>query len=61
MLRQAYLPADPLAAGLTLELLDALLARVPLFDLACDVSEDAVRCSFEALSGRAYDDWKISN
>ncbi|MDN4510659.1 MULTISPECIES: hypothetical protein [Gordonibacter] len=61
VLRQAYLPADPLAAGLTLELLDALLARVPLFDLACDVSEDAVRCSFEALSGRAYDDWKISN
>ena len=59
-LRQAYLPRDAHAAGLALELLDGLLARVALFRLSCDVSEDAVRCSFEALAGLSYDDWTIT-
>ena len=42
------------------KLLDGLLARVALFRLSCDVSEDAVRCSFEALAGLSYDDWTIT-
>lgn len=56
MMRQVYLPEDPAAAGATLELLDALLARTPLFELFCDMSEDAVRTSFEGLIGERYED-----
>lgn len=53
-MRQVYMPNDALAAANTLELMDALLTRVPLFNLACDMSEDAVRVSFEALTGLPY-------
>lgn len=51
---QIHLPADPAAAGLVLELLDSLLKYVPIYVLECDISEDAVRCSFEALTGLEY-------
>lgn len=54
-MRQVYMPNDALAAANTLELMDALLTRVPLFGLACDMSEDAVRVSFEALTGLPYE------
>ena len=54
VMRQVYLPNDALAAATTLELLDNLLARTPLFGLACDMSEDSVRTSFEALTGLPY-------
>lgn len=53
-MRQVYMPNDALAAVNTLELMDALLTRVSLFSLACDMSEDAVRVSFEALTGLLY-------
>lgn len=53
-LRQVYLPANAQAAGLTLDLLDRLLARVPLCELSCTISEDAVQASFEALTGLSY-------
>ena len=54
LFKQVYLPADTLAAGLTLELVDMLIKKVPLYVLKCDMSEDAVRCSFEALTGLSY-------
>lgn len=54
LFKQVYMPADPGAVGLTLELLDTLLKNVPLYLLECDISEDAVRCSFEAMTGLAY-------
>lgn len=54
LLRQIYLPANTEAAGLTLELLDAMLKNVPVYLLECDMSEDAVRCSFEAMTGLPY-------
>lgn len=54
LFKQVYLPADTLAAGLTLELVDTLLKKVPLYSLTCDMSEDAVKCSFEALTGLSY-------
>lgn len=54
LFKQVYLPADTLAAGLTLELVDMLIKKVPLYVLTCDMSEDAVRCSFEALTGLSY-------
>lgn len=54
LFNQVYLPADTLAAGLTLELVDMLIKKVPLYILTCDMSEDAVKCSFEALTGLTY-------
>lgn len=54
IIRQVYLPPDALATASTLELLDALLARVPVYNLAVDMSEDAVRVSFETLTGMPY-------
>lgn len=54
LFKQIYLPADTLAAGLTLELVDMLIKKVPLYVLTCDISEDAVRCGFEALTGLSY-------
>ena len=53
-MRQIYFPPDAGAAALTLDLLDAMLARVPVYELACDMSEDAVRASFEGLTGLDY-------
>lgn len=55
IMRQAYMPKGADAAGATLELIDALLTRTPLYELACDMSEDAVRVSFEALTGLPYE------
>ena len=54
IIRQVYLPDDARAAASGLELLDALLTRVPVHDLAVDMSEDAVRVSFEGLTGLPY-------
>lgn len=54
LFRQTYLPQDAAAAAQTMELLDRLLAAVPVYDLRCDMSEDAVSVSFEGLTGKAY-------
>lgn len=54
IMRQIYFPSDAGTAVLTLDLLDAMLARVPAYELACDMSEDAVRTSFEGLTGLDY-------
>ncbi len=54
IMRQVYMPKSAEAAGATLELIDALLTRTPLYELACDMFEDAVRVSFEALTGLPY-------
>jgi hypothetical protein len=54
LFKQVYMPDDAVAVGHTLELLDALIRNVPLYLLECDMSEDAVRCSFETLTGLPY-------
>lgn len=54
IMRQIYFPPDAGAAALTLGLLDAMFARVPVYELACDMSEGAVRASFEGLTGLDY-------
>lgn len=51
---QIYIPEDETAVARTLELADLLLKHVPVYLLTCDMSEDAVRCSFEALTGLSY-------
>lgn len=54
LFKQIYLPATSDAAGTTLELMDLLVRTIPLYHLECDMSEEAVRCSFEALTGLEY-------
>lgn len=56
--KQVYLPSNADAAGKTLELIDTLIQNVPVYMLGCDMSEEAVRCSFEAMTGLSYDNTK---
>ena len=51
---QIYLPDDATTVAHTLELVDTLVKHIPLYALTCDMSEDAVRCSFETLTGLKY-------
>lgn len=50
LMRQIYIPRSTEAACSALELTDNLLRSVPVFQLTCDISEDAVKCSFETLT-----------
>lgn len=54
LFHQVYLPDNQTAVGQTLELVDMLVKHVPLYLLTCDISEEAVRCSFEAMTGLTY-------
>lgn len=51
---QVLLPTEESAAVATLELLDALLACTPTYLLSCDISEEAVKTSFEKMTGQVY-------
>lgn len=55
LFNQVYLPKDANAAQLTLALIDQLIQNVPLYFLECDISEDAVKCSFEGMTGLKYE------
>lgn len=55
LFRQIHIPRDAEAAGKTLELFDALMQAVPLYVLKCDISEEAVKCSYETLTGLSYE------
>ncbi len=46
-----YLPPDEAALGKTLEVLDCLVRNVPVFAFEADMSFDAVKTSFEAMTG----------
>lgn len=59
MLRQTFMPSEDPAATRALEVVDAVLANVPLWRLTCDISEDAVLTSFEALTGLDYDACRV--
>lgn len=54
IIQQIYLPRDKQALVLTLDLLDRILRMTPVYLLHCDISEEAVRTSFEALTGKPY-------
>ena len=54
LLNQIYLPKNEEAARKNLELFSKLVDLVPVYVLECDISEDAVKTSFEALSGQKY-------
>ena len=60
LLGQIYMPRESDGTVLTVDLLDTLLKTVPLKYLYCDISTDAVRKSFEALTGESFDEHRIS-
>ena len=51
---QILFPQDEKNAALTLELTDKLVSEIPCYLLKCDISEEAVQKSFEALTGKNY-------
>ena len=51
LMRQVYYPSDPQTAGKILELLDKMFGNVSFYAMKCDISEEAVRCSFETMTG----------
>ena len=55
---QLLLPTEEWAATKTLELADRLIMDVPAWLLRCDISEEAVRCSFEAMTKKYFDEEK---
>lgn len=58
-INQAYIPKDPHALGLTLDMIDALLKRVPLFELSCDMSRSAVQTSFETMTHYSFNEFAV--
>lgn len=57
LFKQVYNPVDTKAAAATIQLFNRL-AEIPFYSLKCDISEQAVRTSFEKLSGKCYDEYK---
>lgn len=51
---QICIPRDREAQAHAMQAMDSLLRRVRLYVLECDISENAVRTSFEALTGLPY-------
>ncbi len=51
---QVLLPSEEENVVATLELLDKMIAETPAYLLKCDISETAVKTSFEALVGQKY-------
>lgn len=58
VIKQVYRPLNTDSAIKTLELLDRIL-KLPIYILYCNISEQAVKTSFEELTRLSYDDKKI--
>lgn len=54
LIHQVYFTENPEQAGKTMELLNRLFQYVPMYQLECDISEEAVQCSFEIMTGDRY-------
>lgn len=54
IMRQVYFPNEPQAVLKTLSLIDKLIKTVPCFICSVDMSENAVKSTFEALTNKKY-------
>ncbi len=61
LMRQIYLPKDPEGALATMALVDELVKKVPIYLLACNMTEEAAKTSFEAMTGCNFEDAKGEN
>lgn len=50
LMRQIYLPHDPIALSKTLALLGVMIETTPVYMLECDISEEAFETSYNALT-----------
>ncbi len=55
---QILLPDDEENVSMTLELVDKMIMLLPIFLLRCNISEDAVKVSFEEIAKKSYSDSK---
>lgn len=55
LLNQIYLPKNEEAARKNLELFSRLVGLVEFYVLECDITEGAVKASFEAMTGEKYE------
>ena len=46
LMQQVYYTRNPESAGKTMELLDEVFKKVPMYKMECDISREAVECSF---------------
>lgn len=53
-LKQTLLPADPTYTDRLAVLLDKFIRTVPIYNFGCNISEDAVKTSFEAMTKQKY-------
>ncbi len=58
---QVLMPKDESNATLTLELMDKLIQTTPCYLLKCDISQTAVKTSFEAMTGKHFEDYLGEN
>lgn len=56
LMSQVHIPKEKEAAGKALELIEKILEKVPVYELICDISTEAVKCSFEAMTGLKYEE-----
>lgn len=61
LLHQIYIPKTQEGTSKTMELFGKLIAKVPIYQLDCDMSEQAVKVSFEGLTGKSYEERKLKN
>lgn len=54
LLRQTFFPPKRENTDRMADLMDKFIRSVPVYRLECDMSEDAVKTSFEALTGTEY-------
>lgn len=54
ILQQTQVPSQNDALDRMVYLLDGFVKSTPIYELACDMSEEAVKTSFEALTGEEY-------
>lgn len=61
LVNRIYLTDREEEAVKAMELWNEVLNHVPVHVLSCTISEDAVRTSFEGLTGERYEAWKARN
>lgn len=50
LIRQIYFTTESQKAGKTLELFNELLKRIPVYELTCNISQEAAEYSFQNLT-----------
>lgn len=55
LLAQAHLPEGTEARLKTIDLLDRMLGALDVYELSCDMTTEAARCSFEELTGEPWE------